>query len=134
MILAVDCLVDLQNRKADHPDAEKYRQLAQASLRNACHGIRRNQRGDDCRSVLRNLVPPRFLGQEESCGVRMGPTYAMYCPQWCYHHAIILIKPQPPPAEQCCLDCTVEYDIVTLLNLDDLIPDPSYGIHCAMPE
>ena len=32
MILAVGCLVDLQNRKADHPDAEKYHQLARASL------------------------------------------------------------------------------------------------------
>ena len=41
MILAVGCLVDLQNRKADHPDAEKYHQLAGASLRNPCHG--RNQ-------------------------------------------------------------------------------------------
>ena len=32
MILAVGCLVDLKNREADHPDAEKYHQLARASL------------------------------------------------------------------------------------------------------
>ncbi|KDR82362.1 hypothetical protein GALMADRAFT_58437 [Galerina marginata CBS 339.88] len=32
MILAVGCLVDLPNREADHPDAEKYHQLARASL------------------------------------------------------------------------------------------------------
>jgi len=32
MILAVGCLVDLPNREPDHPDAEKYHQLARASL------------------------------------------------------------------------------------------------------
>lgn len=32
MILAVGCLVDLNNREPDHPDAEKYHQLARASL------------------------------------------------------------------------------------------------------
>ena len=32
MILAVGCLVDLQNRGPDHPDAEKYHQLARACL------------------------------------------------------------------------------------------------------
>uniref|UniRef100_A0A8H7XP52 Xylanolytic transcriptional activator regulatory domain-containing protein n=1 Tax=Psilocybe cubensis TaxID=181762 RepID=A0A8H7XP52_PSICU len=32
MILAVGCLVDIPNREPDHPDAEKYHQLARASL------------------------------------------------------------------------------------------------------
>jgi hypothetical protein len=32
MILAVGCLVDLQNRGADHPDTEKYHHLARACL------------------------------------------------------------------------------------------------------
>lgn len=40
-------------------------------MRNTCHG--RDERGDDYRTILRNLVPPRFLRQEESRGVRMGP-------------------------------------------------------------
>ena len=32
MVLAVGCLVDLENRAPDHPDAEKYHRLARACL------------------------------------------------------------------------------------------------------
>ena len=32
LVLAVGCLVDLKNRAPDHPDAEKYHQLARACL------------------------------------------------------------------------------------------------------
>lgn len=66
MILVVGCLVDLQKRKADHIGGS----LCEIH-ENTCHG--RDERRDDYRTILRDLVPPRFLRQEESRGVRMGP-------------------------------------------------------------
>ena len=76
MILAVGCLVDLQNRKADHPDAEKYHQLAGASLRNPCHG--RNQHVETITALFYEIwYLLVFFDKKKAAGYTWGLSFAL---------------------------------------------------------